>query len=107
MAGSQILATALSGLNANAFRAGVAANNVVNANTPGYAPARAETTSLVANRGLDTGSGVQAQLLQGEGEVDLVSEFTRLITSEAAYKASAKLVETARQTDDALLKALR
>ncbi len=108
MVSSTLLSAAVSGLNANAARAHVAANNVVNANTPGFRPSRVETTSLVAGRGIDGGAGVQVQLLDGGGEgVNLVAEFTQLIASNAAYKASAALIRTGRELDDALLRAVR
>ncbi|MBT4937730.1 MAG: hypothetical protein HON14_01260 [Rhodospirillaceae bacterium] len=103
---SSVLSTALSGMHANALRANVAANNVVNANTPGFSPSRAQSTSLVAGRGIDGGSGVNVQILANEGEVDLVTEITQLIVAETAYKASAALVRTAEHTSDALLDAL-
>jgi flagellar hook protein FlgE len=90
MVAPTLFSIAVSGLNAGATRAQVTANNVVNANTPGFRPARVETTTLVAGRGIDGGSGVQAQLLEGtEPGVDLVTEFTQLIASKVAYKASA------------------
>ncbi len=108
MAVSTILSVAVSGLNASAAQAQVSANNVVNANTPGFRPARAEATTLVAGRGIDGGAGVQVQVFAGEDEgVDLVAEFTRLIASDAAYKASARLIETAQEIDNALLKSVR
>ena len=97
----------MSGLQANATRAQAAANNVVNANTPDYRPTRVETTSLVADRGIDGGAGVQVQLRAEEGDVNLVREFTNLVNAEAAYKASASLVRTAEETSDALLDAIR
>lgn len=104
---SSILTTAFSGLRANATKAQAVANNVVNADTPGYQPLRATTTSLVASRGIDGGAGVQVQLGQTDGEVNLVREFTQLSSAEAAYKASASLVRTAEDTHDALLDAFR
>ena len=108
MVASTLFSVAFSGLNASATRAQVAANNVVNANTPGFRPARVETTSLVAGRGLDGGAGVQAQLLEGDAEgVNLVTEFTQLIASKVAYKASAELIRTGQELDDALLRSVR
>ncbi len=107
MAISSILSTAVSGLQANATRAHVAANNVVNADTPGYRPTRADTTSLVAERGIDGGAGVQVQLRNDEGDVNLVREVTNLINAEIAYKASASLVRAAEETSDALLDTVR
>ncbi len=108
MVATSIFSIAVSGLNANATRAEVAANNVVNQNTPGFRPTRVETTSLVADRGLDGGAGVQVQLLDGTDEgVNLVTEFTQLIASKVAYKASAALIRTGTELDDALLRSVR
>jgi len=104
---STILSTAFSGLRANAAKAQAAANNVVNADTPGYRPVRATTTGLVASRGIDGGSGVQVQLERQDGEVELVREFMQLSSAEAAYKASASLIRTAEETHDALIDAIR
>lgn len=108
MVATSIFSIAVSGLNANATRAEVAANNVVNQNTPGFRPTRVETTSLVADRDLDGGAGVQVQLLDGGDEgVNLVTEFTQLIASKVAYKASAALIRTGTELDDALLRSVR
>ncbi|MSO93895.1 MAG: hypothetical protein EXQ86_10910 [Rhodospirillales bacterium] len=95
MAITRVLSGAVSGLLAGASRATAAANNIVNANTPGYTPIGAETTSLVAGTGLRaTGSGVNVVFVQEVG-LDLGSEFGRLIEAEVAYRASAQVVKTA------------
>ncbi|MEK9751934.1 MAG: flagellar basal body protein [Rhodospirillaceae bacterium] len=108
MAAPTLSSIAVSGLNAGATRAQVTANNVVNANTPGFRPARVETMTLVAGRGIDGGAGVQAQLLEGtEPGVDLVTEFTQLIASKVTYKASAELICTGLELDEALLRAVK
>jgi flagellar hook protein FlgE len=106
MAISSILSTSLTGLQANTLRAHAAANNVVNANTPRFSPSRAHTTSLVSERGIDGGGGVNVQIQATDGDVDLVTEFTQLIAAKTAYKASAQLVRTAQQTGDALLESV-
>ena len=107
MAISSILSAAVSGLQANATRAQVSANNVVNADSEDFTPSRAETTTLVSSRGIDGGSGVQVQVTEEPGEVNLVREFTEIIQAETAYKASAQLVQTAEELDDALLDTVR
>lgn len=92
---SSILATAFSGLQASATQAQTAANNVVNANTPGYQPQDTRTTSVVAPR--TSGSGIQAQIIDGNQGVDLTREFANLLIAETSYKANAQVI---RQTED-------
>lgn len=95
MAITRVLSGAVSGLLAGATRASVAANNIVNVNTPGFTPSRAETTSLVAGTGpRSTGSGVNVVFVQEVG-LDLGNEFGRIIDAEAAYRASAQVLRTA------------
>lgn len=108
MVASSIYSIAVTGLNAGATRANVAANNVVNQNTPGFKPADVATTTLVSERNIDGGAGVQVQVFESSEEegVNLVKEFTRIIAAETAYKASAKLIETGQELDDALLDAV-
>jgi flagellar hook protein FlgE len=99
------LATAISGLQANSLRAGVAANNIVNQNTPGFKAGEVRTSSIVT-AGSALG-GVQTQVYEtgfGTGDVDVAMEFSRLILAENAYRASAATVriaeEMARETVD-------
>lgn len=107
MAISPILSAAVSGLQANAQRVQLAANNVANAGIEGFTPSRAETTSLVGGPGADGGGGVQVQIRAQRDGVDLVAEFTDILAAEAAYKASAQLVRAAEDIDDALSDAVR
>ncbi len=92
MAIGQTLAIAVSGLNANALRANVAANNIVNASTPDFKSTQVRTTSLVTSP-LEPGGGVVAQLIGG-GDVDVATEFIRLIEADIAYRANIKVIQT-------------
>lgn len=95
------LAIAISGLLANALRAGVAANNIVNQNTPGFKAGEVRTSPIVT-AGSALG-GVQAQVFEA-GDVEVAMEFSRLILAETAYRAAAATVrvaeEMARETVD-------
>jgi flagellar hook protein FlgE len=85
------LAIAISGLQANALRANVAANNIVNQNTAGFQAGRVRTSSVVT---AGSSSGVQAQVFAA-GDVDVATEFSRLILAETAYKAAAATIRVA------------
>jgi len=88
------LAIAVSGLQANALRAGVAANNIVNQNTAGFTAGQVRTGSVVtAGSGL---GGVQAQVFDA-GDVEVATEFTRLILAETAYRAAAATLRVAEE----------
>lgn len=88
------LAIAGSGLQANALRAGVAANNIVNANTPGF-KAGAVRTGSVVTAGSAQG-GVQARVIEA-GEVEVATEYSRLILAETAYRAAAATLRVAEE----------
>jgi flagellar hook protein FlgE len=91
-----ILSTAISGLQANAARVGVAAFNVVNANSEGF-KARAVTASSVIP------GGVAASIAQTDKSVDVAQEFLGMIQAEAGYGANAEVVRTASRMTGALL----
>ncbi|MBT6087882.1 MAG: hypothetical protein HOH22_19365 [Rhodospirillaceae bacterium] len=97
-----ILSTAVSGLRNSAERATVIAHNVVNVNTPGFKASEARSVSLDVGRG-NTGGGVQTQIFVGEGGTNLVSEFARLISAEAAYKANAEVIRRTEEQERNLL----
>ena len=80
------LSAAVSGLNASALRFGVAANNIVNANTPGFKAGRVETVSAVAG-------GVRAVVREGGG-VDIAREFVAQIQAENSYAANALVIRS-------------
>lgn len=103
MAIGSILSTAVSGLRNSAERATVIAHNVVNVNTPGFKASEARSVSLDVGRG-NTGGGVQTQIFVGEGGgTNLVSEFARLISAEAAYKANAEVIRRTEEQERNLL----
>ena len=101
----------LSGMRAAETVVSARARNIVNVNTKGYLPVE---PVLKSSEG-----GVQATIreqtlspeTQGalaempEGPVDLANELLNLRLAEIAYKASAKVVKTAGQMQDAALQA--
>jgi flagellar basal-body rod protein FlgC len=89
MAISGVLSTAISGLNANARRAQVAADNIVNVNTPGFKAAGVRTTTVVAG---GEGGGVLASVVAGSEGVDLAREFVELIGAQVTYNANANVI---------------
>ena len=90
---SSALSSAVSGLAANAAGVQAVAENVANANTPGYRAVRVRTSSVVTGAAPSAG-GVQVTRVR-QGEVNLVREFTRLIQAEISYTANAQVVRTA------------
>ena len=58
-----ILATAVSGINANALRANVAANNIVNQNSPAFQAGRVNTVSVVTEGEPARGGSVRTQVV--------------------------------------------
>lgn len=95
---ASVLTTANSGLLASASRVGAIADNVVNVNTSGFRPKDVRTTTLATeqtSRTSFTPGGVQTAVIEENGPVELVSQFTRLIESKAAFSASAELLRTA------------
>ena len=104
MAITPVFSAAVSGLEAASRRADVAADNIVNANTPGFRPARVAAQAVVAGSGagpLDGGSGVRAQVAAGSADSDpggtVATGFVELIRAETAFRAAAALVRTADQ----------
>ncbi len=90
---SSALSSAVSGLAANAASVQAVAENVANANTPGYRAVRVRTSSVIAGGGSSAG-GVQVTRVR-QGDVNLVREFSRLIQAEISYTANAQVVRTA------------
>ena len=102
-----ILSTANSALLANASRVSAIADNIVNANTPGFKSKDVRTKTLATeqtSRTSFTPGGVQTVLVEDAGSVELASQLIRLIQTEAAYSASAALIragdELHRETVD-------
>jgi flagellar basal-body rod protein FlgC len=86
---ANILSTAVSGLNASARRAQVAADNIVNANTPDFIAASVHATSVTVG---DAGGGVLAQTVPGTKGVDMASEFVSLTQAQVSYNANAQVI---------------
>lgn len=92
-----MLTTAVSGLNANAERVGVAATNIANVSTKGYQPREVATQSLerggvqVVSRPLNA-PNVNPEAFSG---TDIGQEFATLIQAESAYSANLKIIEAA------------
>ncbi len=95
-----ILTTANSALLANASRVAAIADNVVNVRTPGFKPKDVRTTTLATEQSSGNAfapGGVQTVVIEDSGPVDLVTQFTRLIESKAAFSASAELLRTGEE----------
>jgi flagellar hook-associated protein FlgK len=104
------LGYAVAGMSAAAKRFAIRAQNVANLQTEGYVPVTAVQTSGTG------GPTVQARRLPPEyaqqkspgtdfvvPQVSLEAEFADILVSKLAYKASAALIRTQREFDDALL----
>lgn len=96
MSVATIMATAVSGLQANAERFQVAAVNIVNANSKDFRAQLATSTSQAP-------SGVSTSLSQSDEPVDLVHEFVDMIEAGIGYGANAEVVDTARRMTGTLL----
>lgn len=109
MAIEDAISAAVSGLRANAERVQVAADNIVNVSTPGYAPSEVVTTSVVtrdASSFAGTGGGVRTHIVPGNPmppalqdveTVDLGLELTRLNEAHTAYNLAADLIRTSEE----------
>jgi len=84
---SGVLSTAVSGLMASARRAQVAADNIVNVNTPDFAAVSVRTTSLAGAPG-----GVATQTVTGTTGVDLSGELVGLAVAQVSYTANAQVI---------------
>jgi len=103
MAINSILSTAVSGLQANATRANVSANNIVNQNSRDFTASQVNASTIASTSSAAGGSGVLAQVIATDKPVDLVHEVTQLIEAEAAYRANAEVIRTAEElTEDTL-----
>lgn len=101
---SGVTNTALSGLLAQQTRVANIANNVANADTPGYKRLNTNLTSTEP-------SGVAASTTSADtptatadtSNVDPLTEMTGLISSEQAFAANAKVFETGADMWDMLM----
>jgi len=99
----------LSGMRAAETQVNAGAINIANMNTKGYVPVQAVQQSTSGG----VKASIQKQALSPEtqaaladipgGAEDLASDVVSMKMAEAAYKASAKVVETANQMQDVLL----
>jgi flagellar hook protein FlgE len=103
---SDAFSSAISGISSNATRAAVAANNIANANTPGFKASRVTVESSRSDRqeAHITESTEPGSLLPKSGgfperpepeetsNVDLAEEFVQLQISEHGYSASAAVI---------------
>jgi flagellar hook-associated protein FlgK len=107
---NDIMGIAVSGMRAASTRLSVHAENIANQQTEGYRPVRPVQTTGPAGEAV-----VQVQRLPPEQaqqriqgtdfvvpQTSLEGEMVGTMESETAYKASAKLVKTAREMDQAL-----
>ena len=99
---SGVMNTALSGMLAQQQRAAATANNVANAQTPGY-------DRLVTNFQSTQPNGVKATVrpsgtptAPGESNVDLADEAVSMIETSVAYKANASVFEAGADMWEAL-----
>ncbi|MDB5329867.1 MAG: Flagella basal body rod protein [Phycisphaerales bacterium] len=102
---------ALSGMQAAQTQLNVAANNIANADTPGYQSRRADLVELstggvgVAGVTADTTSAPQSDGSNGSN-VDLASQFVSLQQAKTLYAANAMVVKAADQMTGTLLNIL-
>ena len=92
-----VFSIASSGLQASSAKLNVTAQNIVNADTPGYTERRADTVEL------STG-GVAVDSVQDAGQsVDLAHEMVHLSLEKQQYNANAMVVKTADRMIGSLL----
>lgn len=103
---------ALSGMRAAVTGVNASAINIANMNTKGYVPVQAvqRTTAggvkaSIEKQALSPDTQAALADIPGGAE-DLATDMVQLRMAENAYKASAKVVETANQMQDVLLEAL-
>ncbi|MBT3359942.1 MAG: hypothetical protein HN403_09985 [Rhodospirillales bacterium] len=101
------LSSAASGMAANARRVEVAADNLANVTTPGYAAKEVVAASIVTRGSTAQGysAGGVRTILRSKASlsiaslelsnVDVADEYSRLIEARAAYRSSAEFMRTA------------
>jgi len=112
MALSGILSAAVSGLAYASSKVAASADNVANVNTAGYQAKDVRSSAIATRQRAGTGyasGGVSSVVrtkpdptLSGGSNVDLASEFVKIIEATIAYKANAKVIAAG----DALAKEL-
>lgn len=93
---TSITGIALSGMNAQTNRLAAVANNIANADTPGY---QRQTTSLIST---SDPAGVGTTVTSANEDVDLATEMLELIEAELGYKANAAVFEAGADLWDVL-----
>jgi flagellar hook-associated protein 1 len=91
---------AATALQAQGVNVGVIANNVANAETPGYTPQ--QTNFIAMNPGVTVGPIIASS----SAEVDLGSELVNLIMAQQAYAAAAKVASASITMTHNLLNAI-
>ncbi|MGB0682922.1 MAG: flagellar basal body protein [Magnetovibrionaceae bacterium] len=94
---------ATSALRAQSTAVAVSADNVVNANTPGFQRAEVSFSSVEGGgvqATIDRSTGVQSQLLAGDQSVDLISETVNQTIARTAYEAAAAVFRTSEELLD-------
>lgn len=94
------LTIAASALQAQQINLGVIANNVANAETPGYKPQ--QTTFIPMNPGIAAGPVIAS----ADASVDIGSELVNLILAKSAYAAAAKIVSASNEMTHTLLNSI-
>ena len=103
---------AASGLQAAQYELGVSANNIANADTPGYKAQRADLVDLsgggvvVAGTSTDTSPGPTLPDGSQGSSVDLANEVVNTIQARTLYTANALVFRTADQMYGTLLNML-
>lgn len=102
----------IAALRASEARLTVRAENIANANTPGYSPARPELIStpngpvVRINRSDKTRPDPASSSEDGISQVNLAQEFTDLIAIKYDFKAAVKLLRTQDALNGSLLDVL-
>ena len=93
------LSIASSALNAQAISLAVTADNVANAETPGFTAKQAQLVAM--NPGVAVGA-----IIDSGQSVDLADQMVNLILAKTAYQAAADVFRTADQMTKTLLAAI-
>lgn len=94
------LGIAASALQAQQVNVGVIANNVANAETPGYKPQ--QVTLMPMNPGVAVGPIIAST----QPSVDIASQLVDLMIAQQAYAAAAKVASASIQMSHDLLRAI-
>ena len=106
---SGVYSIALSGMEAAQAQLAVGANNIANANTPGFRASRVDLVELsgggvgVAGTTVDSTPGATGPDGKPLSNVDLASELVGIGRDETLYDASAMVVRTADRMTGSLL----